>query len=568
MKRSTMSLLLVFALLVSLPALVFAAGKTETAQSGAPKDGPIIIGSNSAPRTLNPLFFPSRQDSIVTNLIFDNFVQPNKSGEIVGGLAESFSISPDGLTYTFKLAKNVTWHDGEAFDGEDVVATLKMLANPDYAGGIDRVGDIVGVEEFKENPAGDISGLTLSADKMTVTIKIKAPSATFLPGLYFPILPEHKISTINLKELEKAPFNTNPIGTGPFKFKEWKVGNSITVVSNDDYYLGKPKTSSIIIKFGEIVALTTQLQSGEIDMLEVKQDGYDTFVNDPNFVLYTYPMLSVDYVGFLTGPGKAEDTKQSRAVFNKSIRQALAYATNKEALVSSAYGISGYMHDSIFPKGSFADSANDNPYTYNLAKAKSMIEAEGYVMNPTTNMYEKNGKTLSIEMFYAESSAPQAAILKEQWKAAGVDVNLKLVDFGALISILLRKSDANGNVTNSADFDKATATTDANFDAYLLGFAQESDPNEYAQYFVDDPFWNFYHYKNADVQKWFAKQAITTDQEARAAILQKISEQITEDLPWFVYAGKNETIAASKNIGGLDPDTRGYTMNAQNWFLK
>jgi peptide/nickel transport system substrate-binding protein len=563
-----MSLLLVFALLVSLPAFVFAAGKTETAQSSAPKDGPIIIGSNSAPRTLNPLFFPSRQDSIVTNLIFDNFVQPDKSGEIVGGLAESFSISADGLTYTFELAKNVTWHDGQAFDGDDVVATLKMLAHPDYAGGIDRVGAIVGVDEFKENPAGDISGITLSSDKMTVTIKIKAASATFLPGLYFPILPSHLIKDIDLTELEKAPFNTSPVGTGPFKFKDWKVGDSITVERNDGYYLGKPKASSIIVKFGELVALTTQLQSGEIDMLEVEQDGYDTFKDDSNFVLYTYPMLSVDYVGFLTGPGKAEDTKQDRPVYNKNIRQALAYATNKEALVSSAYGISGYTHDSVFPKGSFADSANDNPYTYNLAKAKAMIEAEGYVLNPSTKMYAKNGKTLSIEMFYAESSSPQAAILKEQWKAAGVDVNLKLVDFGALISILLRKSDANGNVTGSASFDKSTATTDANFDAYLLGFAQESDPDEYAQYFVDDPFWNFYHYQNSDVQKWFAQQAVTTDQDARAKILQKVSEQLTEDLPWFVYAGKNETIAASKTLGGLDPDTRGYTMNAQNWYLK
>ncbi len=98
---------------------------------------------------------------------------------IVGALAESFSISDDGTTYTFNLAEGVKWHDGEAFDGDDVVATFTMLADPDYSGGIDRVGQIVGVDAFKEDRSKGISGITLSADKMTVTITIKAPSATF-----------------------------------------------------------------------------------------------------------------------------------------------------------------------------------------------------------------------------------------------------------------------------------------------------------------------------------------------------------------------------------------------------
>lgn len=563
MKKRNVFVFLLIVLLATTS--VFAGGKGESAPKAA---SPLIIGSNSAPRTLNPLFFPSRQDSLVTNMVFDNFVEPDENGIIVGGLAESFSIAEDHVTYTFNLANNVKWHDGEAFDGDDVVATLKMLAHPDYAGGVDRVNDIVGVEEFKANPNGPFSGVSLSADKMTVTITIKSPSATFLPGLYFQILPEHHIKNINIAELEKAPFNAAPVGTGPYKVKEWKVGNSITLTKNADYYKGEPNIETVIIKFGEMVALTTQLQSGEIDMLEVKEEGYNTFKDNPDFTLYTYPMLSVDYVGFMTGPGRAVDTKGDKPVHNKTIRQALAYATNKDALVSGAYGVTGYAHDSIFPKGSPADSPNDNPYNYDVSKAKSMIESVGFTMNNSTKIYEKNGTPLKIELFYAESSAPQASILKEQWKMAGVDLNLKLVDFGALIDVLLRKSDKNGNLANSPSFDKATSATDAAFDAYLLGFAQESDPNEYAQYFVDDPFWNFYQYENKDVQKWFAQQAITTDQAQRNAILNKISEQVTEDLPWFTYAGKNETIVAGNNVGGLTPDTRGYTLNSHLWFFK
>ena len=565
MNRSMKALAIALALLVVGATGVMATGTQESGEGSLP--GPIIVGSNSAPRTLNPLFFPSRQDSLVTNLIFDNFVQPDKEGQIVGRLVESFDISDDGVTYTFNLRDDVTWHDGEAFDAEDVVATFEMLGHPDYNGGMNRVGDIVGVEEFAADPSGDIPGITVE-DEYTVVVEIKEPSATFLPGLYFPILPAHEIADIDLTNLEEAPFNSNPVGTGPFVFEEWDVGDSITVTANENYYLGTPKVNSVIVKFGDTVALTSQLQTGAIDILEVDLDGYATFEGDSDFVIYTYPMLSVDYVGYRVGPGRADDTDDWLPVYEKSIRQALAYATNKEALVEAAFGVGGYPHDSIFPRGTIADSPNDNPYTYDVNRAKALIEAEGYEMNGQTGIYELDGEPLEIELIYSEADGAAAAILKEQWSQAGVDLQLRLLDFGALINVLLRKSDANGNLEGDDGYDPETAATDAPFEAYLLGFAQESDPDEYAQYFVDDPFWNFYHYDNEDVQRWFAEQAVTVDPDERQEILYRISEQITEDLPWFTYAGTNENVVTGANIGGFDPDTRGYTLNAHLWTIE
>ena len=565
MNRSMKALAIALALLVVGATGVMATGTQESSEGSLP--GPIIVGSNSAPRTLNPLFFPSRQDSLVTNLIFDNFVQPDKEGQIVGRLVESFDISEDGVTYTFNLRDDVTWHDGEAFDAEDVVATFEMLGHPDYNGGMNRVGDIVGVEEFAADPSGEISGITVE-DDYTVVVEIKEPSATFLPGLYFPILPAHEIADIDLTNLEEAPFNSNPVGTGPFVFEEWDVGDSITVTANENYYLGTPKVNSVIVKFGDTVALTSQLQTGAIDILEVDLDGYATFEGDSDFVIYTYPMLSVDYVGYRVGPGRADDTDDWLPVYEKSIRQALAYATNKEALVEAAFGVGGYPHDSIFPRGTIADSPNDNPYTYDVNRAKALIEAEGYEMNGQTGIYELDGEPLEIELIYSEADGAAAAILKEQWSQAGVDLQLRLLDFGALINVLLRKSDANGNLEGDDGYDPETAATDAPFEAYLLGFAQESDPDEYAQYFVDDPFWNFYHYDNEDVQRWFAEQAVTVDPDERQEILYRVSEQITEDLPWFTYAGTNENVVTGANIGGFDPDTRGYTLNAHLWTIE
>ena len=553
--------------MVILVIVTVSAGAAGSRDTGT--DGPIILGSSSAPRTLNPLFYPSRQDSIVTNLIFDNFVMPDEDGRIIGRLVESYDISNDGLTYTFNLRRGVTWHDGENFDADDVVATFKMLAHPDYSGGMNRVGDIVGIEDYAADPGGEISGISVSNDKLTVTVRIKDASAAFLPGLYFPILPQHEIERIDLTKLEETPFNSNPVGTGPFVFEEWIVGDSISLSAYDGYYLGAPRADRIIVKFGDQTALESQLQTGAIDILEVESDGYAAFESDPDFTIHTYPMLSVDYVGFRVGPGRAEDTKGPLAVYNKNLRQALAYATNKEALVEAAFGVGGYAHDSIFPRGSIADSPNDNPYSYNIQRAREMIEAEGYVINSQTGFYELDGVPLEIEMLYAGSDAPAAAILKEQWSDAGVNLRLRLLDFGALIDILLRKSDADGNLeADGAVFNAETAATDSPFEAYLLGFAQESDPDEYAQYFVDNDFWNFYHYENADVRRWFEQQAAMLDTRARREILHRISERITEDLPWFVYAGTNESVVTTVNLKGFDPDTRGYTLNAHLWMLE
>ncbi|MFW5737600.1 MAG: ABC transporter substrate-binding protein, partial [Spirochaetota bacterium] len=460
MKRSMKALAIALALLVVGATGLMASGTQESGEGSLP--GPIIVGSNSAPRTLNPLFFPSRQDSVVTNMIFENFVQPDKEGQIVGRLVESFDISDDGLTYTFNLRDDVTWHDGEQFNAEDVVATFEMLAHPDYNGGMNRVGDIVGVEEFAEDPSGDIPGVTVE-DDYTVVVEIKEPSATFLPGLYFPILPAHEIADIDLTNLEEAPFNSNPVGTGPFVFEEWAVGDSITVTANEDYYLGAPKVSSVIVEFGDTVALTSQLQTGAIDILEVDLDGYATFEGDSDYVIYTYPMLSVDYVGYRVGPGRADDTDDWLPVYEKNIRQALAYATNKEALVDAAFGVGGYPHDSIFPRGTIADSPNDNEYAYDLNRAKALIEAEGYEMNDQTDIYERDGEPLAIELIYSEADGAAAAILKEQWSQAGVDLELRLLDFGALINVLLRKSDANGNLEGDDGYDPETAATDSPF---------------------------------------------------------------------------------------------------------
>ncbi|ONI47451.1 hypothetical protein AN644_00430 [Candidatus Epulonipiscium fishelsonii] len=249
------------------------------------------------------------------------------------------------------------------------------------------------------------------------------------------------------------------------------------------------------------------------------------------------------------------------------IRQALAYAIDEAKLVDAAYGISGYVHDSIFPKGSLGDSQNDTQYTQDLEKAKSLIESKGYTMGGD-GFYEKDGQVLEVELMYAESSTQIAEILKEQWSKVGVDATIKMLDFGALIDELTRKSDKDGNLAiNGTNYDETTLATDACFDAYLLGFAQESDPNEYAQYFTNDDSWNFYHYHNPEVEVLFADQAKAVDQTERKAILNEISEHLSHDLPWYTYGGVNEIVVTRSDLSGYTPDARGYTMDAHEWKL-
>ena len=259
MKKLIRTLALTLAALLVLACLVPA-----MAEGG---DGYVIIGQASEVANLNPMEYPRTPDSNVQNLIFSYLVQPDEELNFKPDLAESWDISEDGTVYTFHLRKDVTWHDGVPFTADDVVFTLNALANPNYIGGNEnRVLGIVGAAEVQKGEAETISGV-VKVDDYTVEITLPETNAAFMANMYTSILPKHVLEGEDPGEWEKDDFNRAPVGTGKYKFVEWKAGQYIRLERNEDYFGTKPSIKDVIVQFGDETTLVAALLNGEIDVL-------------------------------------------------------------------------------------------------------------------------------------------------------------------------------------------------------------------------------------------------------------------------------------------------------------
>ena len=278
------------------------AGAAEATESTAADgtvatDTSVVIGQSSEVANLNPLIQPRTPDSNVQNMIFSYLVVPNEELNYEGDLADSWDISDDGTVYTFHLKEGVKWHDGEDFTADDVVFTLTSLADPNYNGGADgRVMSIAGAADYQAGNADSVSGIK-KVDDYTVEITLESANAAFLSNMYTCILPKHILEGEDPGEWGNDDFNRAPIGTGKYKFVEWKSGQYITLERNDDYYGTKPSIQNVTVQFGDDTTLTAALLNGEIDVLynlpsaEVENVEAMDGVSD-----YKYEQLTVTYI--------------------------------------------------------------------------------------------------------------------------------------------------------------------------------------------------------------------------------------------------------------------------------
>ena len=219
--------------------------------------GQLKYGSLQEPNTLNPLLSDLLATAEVGKLVFSGLVITGDKGEWLPDLAVEVpttangGVTADGLTITYRLRPGVTWHDGTPFTADDVKFTWQLIMN--------RKVNIVARDGYDRISAID------TPDKNTVIVRFREFYAPYLT-LFTTILPKHKLE--NESNINKASFNRAPIGTGPFKFKEWQVAESIRFEANPAYYRGKPVLDSIIYRvIPDANILLTQLKAGELDVV-------------------------------------------------------------------------------------------------------------------------------------------------------------------------------------------------------------------------------------------------------------------------------------------------------------
>ncbi len=521
--------------------------------SGSDESGSsIIIGQSSEVANLNPMIQPRTPDSNVQCLIFDYLVIPDENLNYVGDLAESWDISDDGTVYTFHLQEGVKWHDGEDFNADDVVFTLTALASPEYTGGNEgRVMSIVGASEYQAGTADSVEGIK-KIDDYTVEITLASPNAAFLSNMYVAMLPEHILGEESPADWGNDDFNRAPIGTGKYKFVEWEAGQYISLERNDEYFGTMPSIENVVVQFGADTTLVAALLNGEIDVLyNLPATEIENVEAVDGVGVYNYEMMSVYYIGLNQLDPDLSDLR---------VRQALAYALDKQTIVDTVYGETATVANDIFPDNHWSHNPDVTVYEYNPEKAMALLEEAGYTMNDSTGYYEKDGETLHLtyDMSTSTDGRQVAALIQQYWKAIGVEMEVIEQDFATLAYSKLLPNNA------------TEETTAESFQCYTLGFGVEADPEEYNAYLSTSTgagSWNFIHYSNPQVDELFQQQLLETDPDARADCFHQIAQIISDDVPWIPLYNKATSAGLSDRVQNFTADFRGINFQIEKWTL-
>jgi peptide/nickel transport system substrate-binding protein len=352
--------------------------KAKQLSAKEPAYGDIIVhGDIGDASNLIPLLASDKPSHDVAGLVYNGLIKYDKDMNIIGDLAESWSVSPNGLVITFKLRKGVKWHDGHPFTAADVLYTYQVTIDPKtptaYA------GDFLKVKKAEV------------LDDYTFRVAYDQPFAPALISWGSSILPKHLLAGI---DITKSPLTRHPIGTGPYKFKEWVAGQKIVLVSNPDYFEGRPYIDGYITRIiPDMATLFLELRAQGIDLSDLsplqytRQTQNNLFKN--NFNKYRYLGFKYTYLGY---------NLKNQLFTDKRVRQALSYAINKEEIISGVLLGLGKPATGPYKPGTWAYNGNVKIYNYNPQKARELLKEAGWQNVNSDGILEKGGQPFVFEI--------------------------------------------------------------------------------------------------------------------------------------------------------------------------
>ncbi|TCR62997.1 ABC transporter substrate-binding protein [Bosea sp. BK604] len=475
-----------------------------SAQAEKPRvGGAMIVGLAGEPGILNAAISANLLEKTVSSNVFSMLIRLNFKFEPVPDLAETWSVSDDGLSYTFNLRKGVKWHDGQPFSSADVKFTIENVIIPLHGRG---------------STYGSIISKVDAPDDNTVIIRLKTPFGPLMNalGYDFFILPKHLYEGTDIRS---NPYNSKPIGTGPFKFAEWKKGSHITLERNKDFYdANKPHLDRLIFQvIPDASSRVLALESGDIDYL-----SYESVPSSAAGRLLKNPKLTSTKKGFESLASIAMLTfNQDNAILKDvRVRRALAYATNKQLIAERADYSIGKPATGPIASSSWAYEPNVELYKFDPAVAAKMLDEAGYPV-------KADGTRFSLRLTAdggVEFNRKTAEILKEQYGQIGVKVEIQLVERNVMLDRVYSKRE---------------------YDTFLHTFSTGADPAiDVSRLYVSTNirpvnFTNGAGYRSEAIDKLMLEGQNTSSTEKRTQAYREAQRVLAQDEPmiWLVEIG-------------------------------
>ena len=488
--------------------------------SQADPNGKLIFSLIGEVSVLNPILSTDTSSSAVEGVIFSGMTRVNEKLEVIPDLATDWKVSKDGKTWIFHLRKDVKWHDGAPFTAEDVVFTFNSILNPKI-NSVRRSDYIIDDQPIKFT----------ALNKYTVQAIVPKPFAPFLTRSGMSVLPKHLLAD---KDMNTAAFNRKPVGTGPFKFKEWVTGDHVTVARNDNYYFGRPKLAEIIYKvIPDENACLVALEAGEVDETGIPPKDYQRMKLLAGINVFEFDALTYSYLGFNLANPKFAD---------KRVRQALAYATDKEQLVKLIF--KGLASPAYAPSApiSWAYSDAVSKYAYNPPLAKQLLKEAGAENLEFTILVNQGNK----------EREKAAVVLQQQYKKVGVKVNVRVMEWSALLKIINAPTDPK------------------DFEAVIIGWSLGLDPDSYSIWHSSQypKGFNFVKYVNPVADRLLEEGRTTIERAKRKEIYAKLWQVIADDQPYIFLWYPKAIAGVRERVGGLsEPGPAGLFLNIEKVFV-
>jgi oligopeptide transport system substrate-binding protein len=353
------------------------------------------------PRSLDPALSTDVPTGRAVGYVFDGLVRFTPDAQVVPGLARSWNVSTDGLTYTFHLRTGVKFHDGRPFRAANVISSFQRVLDPKTKGGRGwPLYPIAGAKAYADGTGRTISGLS-ATDDSTLIIRLSEPFAIFPKLLAMPV-------AAIVPDSVPANFGEHPIGTGPWKFVAWNHDDYLKFAANEEYFEGRPKADSLMARIiPEPSTAVAEFENGNVDVLYVPEGETRNWeqTDERKAMLESAPALRVFYIALNTTRGPLADAR---------VRQALNFATDARGILEGIVSGRGNLAAGVIPPALPGGDSTRTGYVRNLARARQLLAEAGF----------SNGIDLELWSSQTPPFPRIAQTVQANLKEAGVRVTL------------------------------------------------------------------------------------------------------------------------------------------------
>ncbi len=510
---------------------------------GTAAEAPAIrIGSIRQPATIDPMRGGQYVENYIDEAIFDGLTVIDDRGRVAPDLAQAVptqrngGISRDGRTLTYRLRPNLRWSDGAPLTARDVVFTFGLLRAP--------------ATNFPSRSTYDIVDRVDAPDPRTVRVRLHAPDADavaeiFVNGQNGSIVPEHLLRGV--RDLIHDPFDTHPIGSGPYVLDRWDRGTAISLRANARYFRGAPKTSALTMTFfGDANTLGLELRTGAIDFAQIPPALVPQFVSAPGLALRSAPSATLAEIQFNVRAAPVDDVR---------VRRALGLAIDRARIAATVFHGQADVANGLLPPASAFARANGAAATgADPRAAAALLDAAGWRAGPG-GMRSRGGAPLQFTLLVPSANPTYLGLavqLQAAWRALGADVSVN-----AQLNDVLRAPDG--------------PLARGRFQAVVspFGFPVTPDRTQFVTSNAFPPYgYDYMRYSDATVDRDSAAARVATDTGTRERLLASVESRIRADAPIVPIVWTRYAYALRDGLRGVRPEPVNSDLwNAYEWTL-